>query len=270
MQGPYPIFCRGHSGGRILCEAYMRNGIQMGVVTDKQKDTPFFAVEKNPVMREIILHAYDYLNAEAALQSRLQELMRQTVRQFRETEIRGEGPFGWKNGHNIFALPVLLDALPTAKIVHLIRDGRDVMLSRLNIRIERLDDPVNRLMVFGDANTDSFEGRRLSSKTVKNFRNELEMRHWVTSVEYGLAGRKYEGRYLEIRYEQLCTAPVEVMQKIFDFIAVPFLEETKEWVRQAASTSRIDKWKTQPPEALAMPLAIGGDLLRLLGYLQSS
>jgi len=22
MQGPYPIFCRGHSGGRLLCEAF--------------------------------------------------------------------------------------------------------------------------------------------------------------------------------------------------------------------------------------------------------
>lgn len=266
LQGPYPIFCRGHSGGRILCEAYLRNGIAMGVVTDKHKDTPFFAVQNNAAMREIVLHAYEYLRAGPDVQNRLQELMRQTLRKFWETEIRRAGPFGWKNGHNIFAVPVLLEAVPSAKVVHLIRDGRDVMLSRLNVRIERLDDPVNRLMVLGDAHADSFAGRPLSAKTVKAFRNELEMQHWVTSVEYGLLGRKYHGRYLEVRYEQLCADPVAVMQEVFDFIEVPFAQATKSWLQQATSTSRIGKWKALPAEALAMPLAIGADLLRRLGY----
>ena len=34
-----PIFCRGHSGGRIVCEAFIRNGVDMGRVAPDRKDT---------------------------------------------------------------------------------------------------------------------------------------------------------------------------------------------------------------------------------------
>ncbi len=267
MQGPFAIFCRGHSGGRIVCEAYQRNGIQMGNVTERQKDTPFFAIHKNEHIREIILNSYKYFSADASTRQRLQTLMRKTVDEFRRAEIQGEGAFGWKNGHNIFTAPILLDALPEAKVVHVIRDGRDVMLSRLDVRVARLDDPANRLMVFGDAEVAAFADLSLNAETIEKFRNELEMQHWVTAVEYGLRCRTYKGRYLEIKYEDVCIEPIKTFGRIFDFLGVPFLDETMQWLRHSTSTSRIGKWKALPPEALEQPLKIGGPLLSRLAYL---
>jgi len=266
MQVLYPVFCRGHSGGRLVCEAYSRNGIRMGNVTDNRKDTKFFSLRSNPMIREIILNAYDYLNGEAALKNRLQQLMQQAVSPFWETEIGQNGPFGWKLGSTIFAMQVVLDAFPAAKVLHVVRDGRDVMLSRLPSRVEHLDDPANRLMMFGEANVETFEGRPLAPETIKEFRNELEMQHWVTAVEYGLLGKKYGGRYLEARYEKICAEPIAAFQKIFDFIGVPFLAETKAWLKGAVSMSSIGKWKALPAEALVRPLQIGGRLLNFLGY----
>lgn len=268
MIGPYPVFCRGHSGGRLVCEAFIRNGINMGNVTKAHKDSEFFSIRTNEKIREIILQAYDYEHAEAAARLRLQGLMKQAVQEFVAAEIPNDGAFGWKIDPTLFTLPVLMDAYPQAKAVHVIRDGRDVMLSRLNARLEHLEDPVNRVMVFGSAETATFMNRSIYlEKTVKKLRNELEMQHWVTAVEFGLRGRLYGERYLEVQYENVCAAPLAEFEKIFSFLGVPFLDETKIWLAQAASLTRIGKWRTLPPEVLAASLRIGGALLNKLGYL---
>ncbi len=267
MLGPYPIFCRGHSGGRLVCEAFIRNGISMGNVTSAHKDSEFFSIRTNAKIREIILRAYDYEHDDESTRARLQDLMKQAVAEFVAAEIKHEGRFGWKIDPTLFTLPVVMDAFPSAKAVHVIRDGRDLMLSRLNARVEHLDDPVNRVMMFGRAEVDSFMGLPLHlEKTIKKLRNELEMLHWVTAVEFGLRGRAYGERYLEVKYEDLCTAPLAEFEKIFAFIGAPFLNETQTWLEQAASTNRIGKWKTLPEELLAAPLQIGGELLGKLGY----
>ena len=55
---------------------------------------------------------------------------------------------------------------------------------------------------------------------------------------------------------------------IFDFINVPFLEITKEWLKKNARTNRIGKWKTLTEEEMKAPMEIGGGLLQELGYIK--
>jgi len=141
------------------------------------------------------------------------------------------------------------------------------MLSRLEARFAHLQDPVNKLVVFGDTQVTHFEGLSLTADTIAKYRNELEMLHWVTAVRYGLRGRAYSGRYLEVKYEDICRAPVAIFQKIFDFIEVPFLKSTQVWLTQNVHQTRIAKWTKLPPEKLAKPLQIGRTLLKELGYL---
>jgi len=267
MQGPYPIFCRGHSGGRLLCEAFIRNGINMGQVARERQDTEFFAIH-NPLIRELILNAYHYPHAEPKQRLYYQALMKQCIDDFRRQEIHQPGPFGWKLGISLFTLLVLLDALPTAKVIHLIRDGRDVMLSRLEARFAHLDDPVNKLVVFGQVDSEHFAGQPLTSEVIARYRNELEMLHWVTAVRYGLNGRAYPGRYLEVHYEAICAQPLYIFSQIFDFLEVPFLATTQKWVQQAVHQSRIGKWQSLSAQQLEKPLAIGAPLLKQLGYLE--
>ncbi|MCK5523669.1 MAG: sulfotransferase [Thiomargarita sp.] len=266
LQNLYPIFCRGHSGGRLICDAFIRNKIDMGKVAIERKDTSFFSI-RNPIIREIILNAYDYQDSAPSQQRYYQDLMRRYVTEYRQSEIQSKGHFGWKLGITLFTLPVVLDAFPNAKVIHLIRDGRDVMLSRLEARFAHLDDLVNRLVVFGDATVDHFEGLPLTSETIATYRNELEIRHWVTAVKYGLKGRAYNERYLEVKYEEVCQNPIPVFSQIFDFIEVPFLNSTKTWLAQAVYNTKMDKWKSLPEEKLKKPLEIAGDLLGELGYL---
>lgn len=267
--GPYPILCRGHSGGRLLCEAFIRNHIQMGQVDPERRDTEYFA-SHNPIIRELILNAYHYPTATETQRQYYQTLMKRGVTDYLNTQIQlhPPTPYGWKLGITLFTLPVLLDTFPTAKVIHLIRDGRDVMLSRLEARFggHNLTDPLNQLIVFGDAHTDHYEVQPLTPDTIARYRNELEMRHWVTAVTYGLRGRAYPDRYLEIKYEDLCQHPRPQFAKIFDFIQVPFLTTTQDWLTQTVHPTRIGKWQNLPPVQLEKPLQIGEKLLKELGY----
>jgi hypothetical protein len=266
MQGPYPIFCRGHSGGRIVCEAFIRNGINMGQVASDRKDTDFFAID-NPLVHEMVMNAYSYLLINNHKKKYFQDLMKRCVSQYHHSEIHTEGPFGWKMGISLFTMLAVLDTFPTAKVIHLIRDGRDVMLSRLEARFAHLHQPINRLVVFGDATINQFEGQPLTPETIATYRNELEMQHWVTAVRYGLKGRAYHDRYLEVHYEAICQNPGPIFNKIFDFIGIPLLSSTQDWLEQTLYQNKMAKWKALSEEQLQKPLAIGGSLLKELGYL---
>ena len=266
IQGPFPIFCRGHSGGRIAAEAYIRNGINMGNVHIKKKDTNSLGMN-NPLIRKIILNSFEYENQNLIMKKYYQSLMKKSISKFHKTEITSDSAFGWKIGMTTFTMPVVFDIFPNAKVLHIIRDGRDVMLSRLNARIELLNDPMNKVMVFGDKNISSYKGKEINKETIEKYRNELEMMHWVTSVKYGIQGRKYEGRYLEIRYEDMCRKPVETFTEVFSFLDIPFLESTKEWLIANVRTDRIGKWRKLSDEEMKVPLEIGGELLKELGYI---
>lgn len=266
MQGPYPIFCRGHSGGRVLCEAFIRNGIDMGHVAPDRKDTEYFSI-KNPLVHELILNAYHYIAATQEQKRDLQQLMQRCMREYITQEIKKQ-PFGWKMGITVFMMPIVLDTFPQAKAIHLIRDGRDVMLSRLEARFggNNLLNSMNQLAVFGQTGVTHFAGQPLTPEVIATHRNELEMLHWVTAVNYGLQGRQYPDRYLEVKYESLCQDPVSTCATIFDFLQLPFLAETKNWLKQSVHGIRIGKWRNLSPAQMEKPLSIAKDLLEKLGY----
>jgi len=266
MRGPYPIICRGHSGGRLLCEAYRQNNIWMGKADNDQRDAEEFA-QANPVVRYLVQEGFRYSELAPATKSQAQQLMRGLVEELRANcpDPDDRPAYGWKRAISTFTCEIFMDAYPDAKTVHLVRDGRDVMLSRLDSRMGSLDDPINRLVVFGDPSATTIDGQTLSKSVLEVYRNDIEMHHWVTAVSFGMRAQQYAGRYLEVRYEDLCRCPVETMSAVFDFLDVPFLEQAKDWITTHASTSSIGKWKGREEE-LADPTRIGEPLLQKLGY----
>ncbi|RMG64685.1 MAG: hypothetical protein D6715_09310, partial [Calditrichaeota bacterium] len=59
MKGPFPIFCRGHSGSRLLAEAYRRNGIWMGLSDNRTRDAREFR-QANPEVQDLIWKGFYY------------------------------------------------------------------------------------------------------------------------------------------------------------------------------------------------------------------
>jgi len=266
MKGPFTIIFRGHSGSRLLCEAFLQNDFWMGLCETKTRDAREFGY-RNHEVRRLIKAAFLYPEASPAEKARLQKRMRNLVQNSKNfcPNPASKIAYGWKQAITTFTIQIFLDAYPHAKAIHLIRDGRDVMLSRLG-RISKMDDPLVRLMVFGDANVTEYRGKPLTPEVVEEYRNEIELRHWVTVVRFGMRGRMYANQYMEVRYEELCHRPVETLGRVFEFLEVPFYQKTKEWVLSESSNQRIGKWKDYQQQSIEA-VKIGEPLLQELGYL---
>ena len=239
----------------------------MGIADNEQRDSSEFG-QKHEIVRDLVRKGFEYRGMTDQEREVVREKMRALVLSSRmNCPNPGEMvAYGWKRPVTIFTCEIFLDAFPEARTIHLIRDGRDVMLSRLDYRMNRLHLPLNRLAVFGTRNVDSYRGESLSLETVAAHRNEIEMEHWVTAVRFGMRGREYPDRYLEIRYEDLCTYPEQTMTRVFQFLDIPFRSESRDWVVANASTRSIGKWKGREGD-LTDAIAVGAPLLKELGYI---
>jgi hypothetical protein len=92
-------------------------------------------------------------------------------------------------------MPMIGRALPEARFVHLVRDGRDVALSWRRFRESRRDDP-------------------------------LTLAHWAgvwrETVGEIRAKSKRVDHYLELRYEDLVSEPRQSLERVCELVALPF------------------------------------------------
>jgi hypothetical protein len=167
--------------------------------------------------------------------------------------------WGDKTPHYVMHLPLLHELFPSARILHIYRDGRDVALSWLKT---------------------PFEPRNMYTAA-------LMWRKYV--AEGRSAGRALPADcYLEVRYEELISSPRQVMEQVCTFVQEPFtpavlqpsrlqrtflrrrifsrqplrMRNRKEIVR-----ANRDKWKAEmSPFHRRVFESTAGDMLETLGY----
>lgn len=167
--------------------------------------------------------------------------------------------WGDKTPHYMTKIPVLLEIFPSAKIIHIYRDGRDVALSWLRVR---------------------FGPRNLFTAA----------RGWKAMVSAGRrAGAALsQETYLEVRYESLLSNATGTMKQVCAFVGEPFTDAVlrpsplKTESRHAPiigaqrprrppsseiASANMEKWKRgmSIPDRILFE-SIAGDLLETLGY----
>jgi hypothetical protein len=166
----------------------------------------------------------------------------------------GKPRYGNKSPVHALSVQALATLLPEARFIHIIRDGRDVVLSYLDVP-------------FGPAS--------LEEAALK----------WKRYIRRGRAGGRAVGpdRYLEVRYEALISAPEAVVRQMCEFVELPFddrmlryHEETtwlfgkpvgREHRNLLKPPSRVRDWRQQmSPDRVAAIELIAGDTLSELGY----
>jgi hypothetical protein len=176
---------------------------------------------------------------------------------------RGKRWAGEKTARYVRYLPLLERLFPWNRIVHIVRDGRDVTLSTLQWanrergpgRLERwADEPVAVCALW-----------------------------WRSHV---LAGRRYGAeldgaRYTEVRYEDLLGRPAEALRELTAFLGLPYSGEMLEYHRGKTRaigrlsakqawlppTPGLRDWRTQmQADDVALFEALAGDALALFGY----
>jgi hypothetical protein len=169
---------------------------------------------------------------------------------------QGKARYGDKTPDYVLHLPLLAELFPEARFIHIIRDGRDVALSHLNVQ-------------FGP--------------------NTIEEAAfwWKRFVKRGRAAGRTLGpsRYLEVKYEDLIEQPQVCIEQICGFIdlkpdpaMLKYYERAREIVRGSAFpnahqrlalpiTKGLRNWRSQMKfEDVAVFEVIAGDLLSDLGY----
>ncbi len=154
-------------------------------------------------------------------------------------------------------IPLLHHLFPTARFVHVIRDGRDVALSTLD--------------KWGS----------------KEFHVDIyyAARNWVRRVRQAREGGARLGKHLyyELHYEQLVQQPEQELQKLCHFLGEEYLPQmahqdrlARQWikpggfhdpVRRPPNAGRVDRWRREmSPRDLRLFQRVAGDLLLELGY----
>ncbi len=172
-------------------------------------------------------------------------------------ERHGKQRYGDKTPNHVLNIPLLTDLLPEACFVHLIRDGRDVALSLIEVPH------------WGPTDVGTAALR------------------WRQFVEAGREGaRQIEpGRYIELRYEELVLSPEEPLRRVCDLVGLRFEPAMLRYHEHLDSllptissphiherlrlplTEGLRDWRTQmTPEDQAAFESVAGDLLEELGY----
>jgi hypothetical protein len=162
--------------------------------------------------------------------------------------------FGEKTPRHLNHVHKIIDLYPDAKIIAIIRDGRDVALSLTEVP-------------WGP----------------KSYYHNLD--RWLRDYRcYQRLLRDATIDVLDVRYEDLTTRPVETLQRLTDFLDLPYEPSMAEgnaknadiperelgWKARATATidrSRVARWRKElSEEQIACVERWGGDALRLLGY----
>ena len=114
--------------------------------------------------------------------------------------------FSEKTPSNVFVAQQFLYFFPKAKYVNIIRDGRDVLLSHMEVKKR-------------------YAKEGYTPDLLKPFKVGRVCRDWNLAVDAWVAVAKrkeYKGRVLNIMYHELILNPEENLKRLFEFLELPF------------------------------------------------
>jgi hypothetical protein len=172
------------------------------------------------------------------------------ARHIPEAERRG-ALWGWKAPRSIYLLPFLHAECPHIKFIHLLRDGRDMALSQNQ----------NQLRKHGEAVL-SF-GERLFGSTA-----ERSMLLWdrvnLRAADFGESHMRE--KYLRVRFEDLCAAPLETTIKILNFLEI-VIDPGGIAHSEITPPKTLGRWRDRSPRIISKLERVGAAALRQFGYL---
>ena len=171
--------------------------------------------------------------------------------------LHGRSRWGDKNPFYVRYLPLITRLFPTCRVIHMVRDGRDVAVSLRNTKMR----PHNLF---------------------------LTARRWERCVEAGRKwGAEHPEQYLEVRYERLVDNPEQELRRVCEFIDEPFSPAMLDYhkvnrdLRQVAPAERghhgnlakpvmrgnTEKWRSAlTPQDQQIVETVAGRTLAAAGY----
>lgn len=238
----------------ILDLPFIGNYIDRNIINNR-----FSKFSVRPVEAENIYHSH--CGFEKSRKTTKKDLKEETETKFKRLiryhlSLTGKSRFVSKQTSNNQRLALIDSMFQDAMYLHIIRDGRAVTRSLLNV--DWWDD-----VILWER-----EGRVRNLKTREDL-NELQLAasHWKRNVQEILTQKvQFEDRYMEFRYEDLCANPRKIITSILDFTG---LKKRDDFINMVPGElpNRNFKWKDEFSDSQKEKLDNHiGDYLSKLGY----
>lgn len=202
VPGPNVIGATGGSGTRVVARIVREAGVFTGTDLNQYEDALPFGEFSDRWINRFVGDA-----GEPVVPDVLDGMRADFDRVVRD-HLVGLSPsaqaWGWKEPRSIYYLPLLDAALPTVRFIHFIRDGRDMAFS----------ENQNQLVKHGDA----LLGDHLRKAKTPVRSIAVWSRVNASAADYG--EERLRGRYLRVRFEDLCAEPARTVAQIFEFFGV--------------------------------------------------
>ena len=248
--GPVVIGATGGSGTRVVARLARHAGYDLGSNLNEAED----ALEFYP-FHEKWINPYVTAQLAGGLTKQVAQRMdidfQSTLERHCPANLRTDRHWGWKAPRSIYLLPFLRRHLPDMKFIHVLRDGRDMVLSANQNQLRK-------------------HGRAVLTWRERWFRSapERAMLLWdrvnLRAAEFGEA--ELGPSYLRVRFEDLCANPVETTGRIMNFLGALVDPEIISRA-EISPPATLQRWRNYPAKLIIKLEQIGGNSLRKFGYL---
>ena len=249
---PVVLMGRGHSGTRVLSWACAHLGLNLGtgddLATGDPTDTKFTAKVKRIAQRELGRREgaevcdRDIWKFAAAAHEYFQGLG------------APRGLWGWKFPETYLVAPLVARTFPGSRFLHVVRDGRDIAF-----KTHLTDNPRRRI------------GRRIlaRSSALESPRHIQAAASWKYQVDSfdRLRQELPRDRVCDLRFEDLCLKPMEVMSQVCEFLGLEMTEPCKRYLETEINTAKVGQYRENDPALVSQVEERIGDTLRRWQYL---
>jgi hypothetical protein len=164
--------------------------------------------------------------------------------------------WGWKEPRSIYLLPFYDSVMPAMRFLHWIRDGRDMAFS------------VNQQQLVKHSGSVLSPDETGWKKPVRS----IALWARVNGLAADFGEHRMAGRYLRLRFEDLCSDPVGTIRRIYDFFGLEGdAELAGAQVRRPDTLGRWQRsrpWRRRAHEKMVARLhEVAGPALERFGYL---
>jgi hypothetical protein len=191
------------SGTRVVAGIVEQAGTFLGEDMGPTRDADALARFNDTWVNVFIRHPTLFTTEEFAIvDEAMARSLAMAIDEHRGTHEAMPQPWGWKVPSSVFLIPFLDRWLPNLRLIHIVRDGRDMALSPTQVQFTK----------FGRA--------ILTNREVRMPRPWSSILVWdranSAAADYG--EQCLADRYLRVRYEDVCAEPVELTKRILRFL----------------------------------------------------
>lgn len=249
--GPCLIGATGGSGTRVFARIVRRGGLFIGTNLNVSQDAVDLGAYSDRWINTFMEYRASPLPAgvEADMRRDLDDVLARHLAPLMDAP----RPWGWKEPRCLYLLPFFHERSPALRLLHVLRDGRDMAYSSNQ----------NQLMKHGETLLRPAEAAWPQPVRSAALWSRLNL----LTADYG--ERRLAGRYLRVRLEDLCADPVPTIRRVLEFFDLR--GDAAEIARQEVTVPEsLGRWRAHDPETLAALHRVAGEALARFGYAAES